>query len=176
MTIKDVKKIVLPEMTPDMLKKLFWDDTKLQNQDDLVAYIKESIEHQKYDQELIKKIEEVLQSLRNKSLKVVIPQTLVNEELKSRIKNLEERLGGKEKMEAYFKNMGDEKAKAFFEDITKAAEESLEKFFILQKFTQLLKLDVDRNNAAHMAVEQKLYDKLLKADGTEKKTKKPHGH
>jgi hypothetical protein len=38
-------------------------------------------------------------------------------------------------MEEYFKNMGDEKAKAFFEDITKAAEESLEKFFILQKFT-----------------------------------------
>lgn len=176
LTVKDVKKIVLPEMTPEMLKKLFWDDTKLQNQDDLIAYIKDSIEHQKYDQELIKKIEGVLQNIRNKSMKIVIPQTLVNEELKTRIKSLEERLGGKEKMDAYFKNMGDEKAKAFFEDITKAAEESLEKFFILQKFTQLLKLDVDRNQASHMAVEQKLYDKLLKADGTETKTKKPHGH
>jgi FKBP-type peptidyl-prolyl cis-trans isomerase (trigger factor) len=68
-------------------------------------------------------------------MKVMIPQTLINEELKTRIKSLEDRLGGKEKMEDYFKKMGDEKAKAFFEDITKAAEESLEKFFILQKFT-----------------------------------------
>jgi FKBP-type peptidyl-prolyl cis-trans isomerase (trigger factor) len=109
-------------------------------------------------------------------MKVIIPQTLINEELKTRIKSLEERLGGKEKMEEYFKKMGDEKAKAFFEDITKAAEESLEKFFILQKFTGLLKLDVDWNNAEHMAVEQKLYDKLVKNDGTEKKTKNPHTH
>lgn len=176
LTVKDVKKIVLPEMTSEMLKKLFWDDTKLQSQDDLVKYISESIEHQKYDQELIKKIEGILESLRNKTMKVVIPQTLINEELKTRIKSLEERLGGKEKMEEYFKKMGDEKAKAFFEDITKAAEESLEKFFILQKFTWLLNLDVDRNHAEHMAVEQKLYDKLVKNDGTEKKTKKPHGH
>ncbi len=176
LTIKDVKKIVLPEMNPEMLKKLFGDDTKLQNQDDLIAYITESIEHQKYDQELIKKIEGVLQTLRNKSMKVEIPQTLINEELKTRIKSLEERLGGKEKMDAYFKNMWDEKAKAFFEDITKAAQESLEKFFILQKFTQLLKLDVDWNQTAHFDVEQKIYDKLLKKDGTEKKTKNPHNH
>ncbi|HBB03707.1 TPA: hypothetical protein DCZ39_02255 [Patescibacteria group bacterium] len=141
-----------------------------------MGHIKESIEHQKYDQELIKKIEEVLQNLRNKSMKVMIPQTLINEELKTRIQSLEKKLGGKEKMNEYFKKMGDEKAKAFFEDITKAAEESLEKFFILQKFTQLLKLDIDRNHAEHMAVEQKIYDRLLKKDGTENKTKKPHGH
>lgn len=174
LTVKDVKKIVLPEMTPDMLKKLFGDDTKLKNQEDLIAYITESIEHQKYDQELIKKIEELLASIRNKSMKVIIPQTLVNEELKSRIKNLEQRLGGKEKMDEYFKNMGDEKAKAFFDDITKAAEESLEKFFILQQFTKLLKLDVDRNNSQHFAVEQKIYDKLVKGDTS--KTKNPHKH
>lgn len=174
LTIKDIKKIVLPEMTPEMLKKLFGDDTKLQNQDDLIAYIKESIEHQKYDQELIKKIEEVLANIRNKSMKVMIPQTLVNEELKSRMQNLEQRLGGKEKMEEYFKNMGDEKAKTFFDDIKSAAEESLEKFFILQKFTQMLKMDVDRNKSEHFAVEQKIYDKLVKGDTA--KTKKPHTH
>jgi hypothetical protein len=92
------------------------------------------------------------------------------------MKSLEDRLGGKEKMDEYFKKMWEEKAKAFFEDITKAAEESLEKFFILQKFTQLLKLDVDWNQAEHMAVEQKLYDKLVKNDGTEHKTKNPHKH
>ncbi|MEI7558585.1 MAG: hypothetical protein WCJ45_07475 [bacterium] len=79
-------------------------------------------------------------------------------------------------MEEYFKKMGDEKSKAFLEDITKAAQESLEKFFILQKFTQLLSLDIDWNQTEHMAVEQKLYDKLVKNDGTENKTKTPHTH
>ena len=176
LTVKDIKKIVLPEMTSEMMKKLFGDDTKVQTEEDLVNYIKESIEHQKYDQELIKKIEAVLSNLRDKSMKVIIPQTLITEELKTRMKSLEERLGGKDKMEDYFKKMGDEKAKAFFDDITKAAQESLEKFFILQKYTQLLKLDIDRNNNQHFAIEQKLYDKLLKTDGTEKKTKKPHSH
>ncbi len=172
LTIKDIKKVVLPEFNEEMLKKLFGEDTKITTKEGLIDHIKESIEHQKYDQELIKKIEEILSDIRGKSMKVAIPQTLVNEELKSRMQNLEQRLGGKEKMEAYFKNMGDEKAKAFFEDITKAAEESLEKFFILQKFTQLLELDVDRNNTEHFAVEQKIYDKLVKWDTS--KTKNPH--
>lgn len=174
--IQDIKKIVLPEMDEKMLKKLFGDDTKLKNKEDLINYIKESVEHQKYDQELIKKIEEILGNIRNKSMKVAIPRTLINEEMKSRIQNLEKRLGGKEKMDEYFKNMGDEKAKVFMEDITQAAEESLEKFFILQKFTELLKLDIDWNKTEHFAIEQKIYDALLKKDGTEKKTKKPTGH
>lgn len=104
-------------------------------------------------------------------MKVVIPQTLIHEEMKSRMKNLEERLGGKEKMEAYFKNMGEEKAKLFIDDITAAAEESLEKFFILQKFTELLKLDIDWNKTEHFAVEQKIYDALLKIDTKDKPTK-----
>jgi hypothetical protein len=77
-------------------------------------------------------------------------------------------------MEEYFKQMGEEKAKAFFDDITKAAEESLEKFFILQKFTELLKLDVDRSKTEHFAVEQKIYDKLVTGDTA--KTKKPKTH
>lgn len=79
-------------------------------------------------------------------------------------------------MDQYFKNLGDDKTKAFFEDIRKAAEESLEKFFILQKFTQLLGLEIDWNKSEHFAVEQKIYDKLVKNDGTESKTKNPHHH
>lgn len=172
LTIEDVKMVVLPEMNEEMLKKLFGEDTKLKNKEDLVAHITESVEQQKYDQELIKKIEGVLGNIRNKSMKVVIPQTLINEEMKSRMQNLEQRLGGKEKMEEYFKNMWEEKAQAFFDDITQAAEESLEKFFILQKFTELLKLDVDWNKTEHFAIEKKIYDTLLKKDAPAKKEKK----
>jgi len=174
LTVQDIKQVVLPEIKDDMLQKLFGADTKIKTKDDLVNHIKESIEHQKHDQELIKKIEEVLSGIRNSSMKVIIPQTLIQEELKSRMQNLEQRLGGKEKMDAYFKQMGEEKAKAFFDDISKAAEESLEKFFILQKFTQLLELDVDRNKTDHFAIEQKIYDKLVQGDTS--KTKKPHSH
>ena len=57
--------------------------------------------------------------------------------------------------------MGDEKAKAFFEDIQKAAAESLEKFFILQKFTQLLSIEIDWAKAVNLEVEHKIYEKLL---------------
>jgi hypothetical protein len=67
--------------------------------------------------------------------------------------------------------MGDKKAKVFIEDITKAAEESLEKFFILQKFTELLKLDVDWNKTEHFAIEGKIYDALLKKDASNKPAK-----
>jgi hypothetical protein len=92
--------------------------------------------------------------------------------MKSRMQNLEKRLGGKEKMDEYFKNMWEEKAKTFFEDITQAAEESLEKFFILQKFTELLKLDVDWNKTEHFAIEQKIYDALLKKNASWKSENK----
>lgn len=57
LSIKDVKQVVLPEMNEEMLKKLFGDDTLLKTKEDLVNYIKDSVQHQKYDQELIKKIE-----------------------------------------------------------------------------------------------------------------------
>ncbi len=159
--VQDVKQIVLPEFTLDLLKKLFGEDTKITTEAELIDYIKESIQQQKGDTELMKKIEEILQHIRNQSLKVVVPQTLVQEEFTTRIKSLEQRLWGQEKLEAYIKNMGDEKAKAFFEDIQKAAAESLEKFFILQKFTQLLSIEIDWAKAVNLEVEHKIYEKLL---------------
>jgi FKBP-type peptidyl-prolyl cis-trans isomerase (trigger factor) len=69
---------------------------------------------------------------------------MINEEFKSRMKSLEERFGDKEKVEQYFKQLGNEKTKEFVEEISKAAQDSLEKFFILQKITEELKIDIDR--------------------------------
>lgn len=64
--------------------------------------------------------------------------------------------------------MGDEKGKAFLDDIKRAAKESLEKFFILQKMVEALKIDINREKPETLEVERKLYEKL--EEGHE------HGH
>ena len=95
-------------------------------------------------------------------MKVSIPQTLIEEEFKSRSASLEQRFGGKEKVEAYFKHIGEEKQKAFMDDIKTAAAESLGKFFILQKLVQSLELEVNWQKPGHLEIEKKLYEKLMK--------------
>jgi hypothetical protein len=64
-------------------------------------------------------------------------------------------------MEEYFKQMGEDKAKTFVDDISAAAKESLEKFFILQKVADELKLDINREKPVDLEIEKKLYDKLV---------------
>ncbi|MFA5747500.1 MAG: trigger factor [Candidatus Absconditabacterales bacterium] len=161
LVVQDVKQIILPEMKEETLKKLFGEDTKLKNENDLLQYIKESIQHQKFEMTLIKKVEDYLKKIKGKNMDIVIPKTLIEEEYKVRIKNLETRFGSEEKMSQYFKKIGDEQSKIFLDDIKKAATESLEKFFILQKVSELLKLDINREKTGHLEIEKKLYEKLL---------------
>ncbi|HOQ79106.1 MAG TPA: trigger factor [Candidatus Absconditabacterales bacterium] len=160
--IKDIKQIILPEFTEENIKKFFPDQKEVENLQQLKEYIKNEIEKQKHDSELIKNIEEYINNIRDKSMKITIPQTLIRQEFKSRIDNLEQRFGGQEKLTEYFKQLGDEKTKQFVEDISKASQDSLEKFFILQKITEELKIDIDRQKAGKLEVEQKLYDKVSK--------------
>ncbi len=174
-TLTDVKDVVLPEINEETLTRLFGKDSEVKNESDLLKYIDDSISAQKFDTELIKQVEDFLKVIREKYMEVAIPQTLLNQEVRVRIQNLEKRFGGKEKMEAYFKQMGEEKAKVFVDDISLAAKESLEKFFILQKVADELKLDINREKPVDLEIERKLYEKLIggatKEEG-EKKTKK----
>jgi len=158
--VLDIKKVVLPEMTEENIKKFFGDNADIKNETELKLEIKKSIIKSKEETELIKVIEEYIGKIRWWSLSVQIPQTLIEEELKTRLKNLEQKFGGKEKMEEYYKQLWEEKQNAFIWDIKKAASESLEKFFILQKICELLKLDIDRNKQEHLEIEKKLYEKL----------------
>jgi hypothetical protein len=48
------------------------------------------------------------------------------------------------------------------EDIKNAAKDSLEKFFILQKIVEILKLDINREKPGHLEIEQKLFEKMGK--------------
>lgn len=95
-------------------------------------------------------------------MKVAIPQTLIEQEFNTRIKSLMERFGGNDKMTEYFKKIGDEQGKKFLDDIKTAAADSLEKFFILQKIVEILKLDVNREKPGHLEIETKLFEKMGK--------------
>lgn len=158
--ISDVKKIVLPEMDEETIKKLFGGESEVKNEKELKAFIKDNLEQNKKDSELVKAIEEYINAVRSKSFSVQVPQTLIAEEQKTRLQSLEQRFGSKEKVEQYFNQLGAEKSKAFIEDIKKSAAESLEKFFILQKVVELLELKVDRQSQEQLHVEKMLYEKL----------------
>ncbi len=158
--VDDVKEIVLPEFTPDLLEKMFGND-EIKDEAGLRTFIKATLSQQKYDTELVQSIEKLLQDIRKNVMKISIPNTLVEEEFKSRMQSLESRFGGKDKIEEYFKQMWEDKAKQFADDIKKAASDSLEKFFILQKVGELLELDIDRQNPNQgLEIEKKIYDKL----------------
>lgn len=158
--IVDIKKVVLPEINAEMIEKLFGKEADVKTKEDLVAFVEKSIADQKFDSELMKWVEELLSKIKDKHMVVPIPQTLIDEEMWSRIKNLEQRFGWEENMKKYFESMWEEKKTAFMEDIAKAAKESLEKFFILQKIVHLLELDVNWEKPEHLEIEKKVYEKF----------------
>jgi trigger factor len=160
-TVKDIKQVVLPEFTEETIKKLFPDQKEIKNEEQLKEYIKSEIEKQKYDTELIRNVEEYINKIRDKNMKIIIPQTLIHQEFKSRMESLEKRFGSKEKVSDYFTQLWEEKWKQFVEDISKAAQDSLEKFFILQKITEELDLKIDRQKGEHLDAEKKLYEKVM---------------
>lgn len=160
-TVKDIKTVILPKFTQETIEKLFPDQKEVKTEEQLKDYIKSEIEKQKYETELVKNIEEYITKIRDNNMSIIIPQTLIHEEFKSRMESLDKRLWGKEKVEQYFKQLWDEKTKEFVQEISKASQDSLEKFFILQKITEELKIDIDRQNGGHLEAEKKLYESVM---------------
>lgn len=159
--VLDVKKVELPEMNEENIKKFFGDKAEVKNKVELETYIKGEIEKQKFDTELLKSIDGYLREVNKKSMDVQIPQTLITQEYASRLKNLEQRFGGAENTKKYLESLGDEKRKVFEDDIRKASKESLEKFFVLQQVCEYFEIKLDPENKA-MEVEKQLYEKLKK--------------
>lgn len=180
-TISDVKKQILPEFTEKNIEKLFWKDAWVKNEDELRDMIKWQLSMQKEQNELIRVVEEYVSSIRNNHMSVIIPKTMIDEEFKTRIHSLEHRLWSKEKVQEYIKGMEEQQAKDFIDSIQKAAAESLEKFFILNKVAELLELQLDWENSQNLWVERMIYEffnpvkeweKTEKAKKTEKKNGK----
>ena len=175
-TVQDVKQIVLPELNDEMIVKLFGKDAEVKTNAELRDYIKKEILKQKQENWLVQTIEDYLTEVKKAGVSVIIPKTMVDQELKVRMQNLEKRFGSAEKVKEYFQQLGEEKAKEFVEGVQTAAAESLEKFFILNKVTELLGLEIDWNSEQEpFFVEKQLYTKLvgeLETPADEKKATK----
>ena len=175
-TVQDVKQIVLPELNDEMIVKLFGKDAEVKTNAELRDYIKKEILKQKQENWLVQTIEDYLTEVKKAGVSVIIPKTMVDQELKVRMQNLEKRFGSAEKVKEYFQQLGEEKAKEFVEGVQTAAAESLEKFFILNKVTELLGLEIDWNSEQEpFFVEKQLYTKLvgeLETPADEKKAAK----
>ena len=175
-TVQDVKQIVFPELNDEMIVKLFGKDAEVKTNAELRDYIKKEILKQKQENWLVQTIEDYLTEVKKAGVSVIIPKTMVDQELKVRMQNLEKRFGSAEKVKEYFQQLGEEKAKEFVEGVQSAAAESLEKFFILNKITELLGLEIDWNSEQEpFFVEKQLYTKLvgeLKTPADEKKATK----
>ena len=145
-----------------MIVKLFWKEAEVKTNVELREYIKKEIIKQKEENWLVQIIEKYLSEIRKSGMNVVIPSTMINQELKVRMDNLKQRFWSEEKVADYFKQLWEEKAKEFVEWVQSAAKESLEKFFILNKVTELLWLEIDwQNEKEPFFVEKQIYSKLV---------------
>ena len=176
-TIQDVKEVVLPELNDKMIENLFGKDAEVKTNAELRAYIKKEIVNQKEENELVQTIENYLNDVRKSGVNVVIPKTMIDQEFKVRMDNLKHRFGSEDKVKEYFTQLGEEKSKEFVDGVQSAAAESLEKFFILNKITELLWLNINWNdqNQEPLFVEKQIYGKLVGAlpEKETKAAKKP---
>ncbi len=171
-TIKDIKKQILPEFTAEKIQELFGKDSEVKDEKGLKEVIEKNLYDQNYTTSLVQAVEKYISTLREKAFSVIIPHTMLESEFASRIQSLEKRFGSKEKVKEYFQKMGEEESKKFMEDIKSAAKDSLEKFFVLMKISDLLNLGIDWNSeeSQDLMVEKKLYEHFHPSDTTEKKS------
>ncbi len=156
-TVGDIKDMELPAFTPENIKKFFWSDD-IKDEAALKVKIRELIGNQKEESVLMQTIDSYLQDVM-KSFSIVIPKTLVDEEMKTRMKSLQERMWGEEGLKKYFEQIGEEEVKKLYTNISDAAKSSLEKFLILKEVVEKLEIK-DINREAHLDVEKKLYERI----------------
>ena len=160
-SVSDIRKVQLPERNEETIKKLFGNQ-ELKSLDELKAKVAEAIEWQKKEALLMQGIEAYL-SQTKESFDIIIPKTLIDEEMKSRMKSLEERFGWEDWLKQYYEKIGEEQKTQMDEEIKNAAKTSLEKFFLLRRVVELLELDIkDEDRQTPMAIEGKLYDHFNK--------------
>lgn len=161
-TIQDVKEIVLPELNDEMIVKLFGKDAEVKTNAELREYIQKEILKQKLEGGLVNTVEKYVSDVRAAGISIIVPKTMIDQEVSVRIQNLKERMGSEERLQQYFKQLGDEKAREFLDGIKTAAQESLEKFFILNEVAKLLDIQIDWTSEQEpLFVEKQLYTKLV---------------
>lgn len=156
-TIWDTKDMVLPEFTPENIKKFFGNDD-VKTEEELREKIKGLMASQKEETMLMQAIDSYLQEAMV-SFDLAIPKTLIEEEVKTRQKSLQERMGGEEWLKKYFEQIWEDEVAKLNKSITDAAQSSLEKFLLLKDIVEKLGI-TDINREAPLDVEKKLYNAL----------------
>lgn len=156
-TIIDVRTVVLPEFTDENIKKFFW-WAEVKSEEDLKNQIIWAITKQKEESLLMWNIDSYLTEIKE-SFDSKIPKTLIDEELKSRLKSMSERFWWEEWLKKYFEKLWEEESNKVQSEIKDAAKSSLEKFFLLRKIVENLWLTVNESDwNTPFSVEKKLYD------------------
>jgi trigger factor len=159
-TVSDIRTMILPELTPENIKKFFGNES-MTTMEELTNEIKTLLGNQKHETLMMQNVDEYLQNIMT-SFSVAIPQTLVEEELKSRMKNLEERMWGADGLKKYYERIGEEKTNAMKTEIKEAASTSLTKFFVLKALAAELSIaEADLDRQTPLAVEKRIYDALI---------------
>ncbi len=154
--IKDCKKVELPVFTDEFVAEKFGGDGWITSVASLMEQVEKTLGETQAQEELQKAMEDFLTKA-EASFDLIIPKTFVQEEMKHRMKSMEQKLGGEAGFKKFIESMGEEKAKAYLDEMEKTAEKSLHKFLLLKKIVDENKLDtVDWNTA--MDAEKKLYE------------------
>ena len=91
--ILDTKKKVLPELNQEFIDKVFTKEDNITSVDILMDKIKDTLSVNKSNDALYTWINEYLIEA-DKSFDILIPQTLVDEEMKNRLEHFSKQLGG----------------------------------------------------------------------------------
>ena len=162
MEIIDTKKKVLPVVDQEFIDKIFTKEDNITTVEILMDKIKETLAANKGKNSLFERVNAYLSEI-DGSFELVVPQTLVDEEMKNRLDHLSQQLGGNKGLQDYLAKMGEEKSKAYLEDIKTAGLTSMRNFFIIKFITEALVIDIDWTKSHEDGeVEQKLYDELVK--------------
>lgn len=157
-TVSDIKKQVIPTFDRAQIVKLFGEEAKPQNEAELVEMITESVKVENYNNAMMQQTEAAIDELTKNSVEVTVPQTIVEQETSERLKSMQDRFGGEENFKKYLEQMADDQKQEMMISIQTAAKQSLTKFLVLQKFVELLELDVDWKK--QLDAEHKIYEKL----------------
>jgi FKBP-type peptidyl-prolyl cis-trans isomerase (trigger factor) len=130
--------------------------------------IRNTLKIEKRRTELNKFVEDLVAKIKD-SFEVVIPKTLIDQEIKQRIETLKQRYGGAENFEKMLKSMKPEEVKKFYEDLSKAAKESISNFLVLMKYADIKKLTDKIDYKKDLDLEEKLLSLFKKKE--DKKSK-----
>ncbi|HNG97338.1 MAG TPA: trigger factor [Candidatus Absconditabacterales bacterium] len=157
-----IQKEELPERDDKTIGELFGNEG-IKTQSDLTERIQEVMKQQKHSNELIQSINDYVHAI-TPSFQLTIPQSMIHSEYEHRYEAMTKQFGDKQKFEQAYLSLpnGKEELEKRQQELKDISNNSLMKFFTLQKVTELLEIpNIDWSK--DMDVETKLYEHFYKA-------------